>query len=75
VSDTLTILVTIASPIFAAGGAYAATRVHLQWLRRDVDDAHERIDAILRTLMRQRSLSTGMFEALLTDAPATKRRG
>jgi hypothetical protein len=73
-NETLALLVTIISPVFAAGGAYAATRVHLQWLRRDVDDAHQRIDEILRTLMRQRSLSTGMFEALLQHTPVTKRR-
>lgn len=73
-NETLAIVVTLMSPVFAAGGAYAATRVHLQWLRRDVDEAHERIDAILRTLCQQRSLSTGMFEALLHHAPVTKRR-
>lgn len=39
------VLALVASPIFAAGGAYAAVRVKLEWLTADVKRAHSRIDA------------------------------
>jgi hypothetical protein len=48
-----TFLPSLISAAFAAGGAYAATRVHLSWLRKDVDRAqatadraNERIDEL-----------------------------
>lgn len=44
IPDWLQLAAVIASPAFAAGGAYIAVRVNLEWLRRDVDRAHERID-------------------------------
>jgi len=37
-------LQVVLSAAFAAGGAYAAVKVELRWLRRDVDRAHARID-------------------------------
>jgi len=64
-NDTLQIAIAIASPVFAAGGAYAAVRVQLAWLRRDVDDAHQRIDELTQTLMKVWPMSTGKFAALL----------
>lgn len=72
--DALQVLITIGSPLFAAGGAYAAVRVHLQWLRRDVDDAHRRINELTETLMNERALSTGKLKALLTHAHETRPR-
>lgn len=30
--------------VFAAGGAYAAVRVKLDWMKERVDEAHKRID-------------------------------
>lgn len=44
--EWLQLLLLLGSPLFAAGGAYAAVRVELKYLRRDVDRAHQRIDAI-----------------------------
>lgn len=44
IPDWLQLAAVIASPAFAAGGAYIAVRVNLEWLRRDVDRAHARID-------------------------------
>jgi len=29
--------------VFSAGGAYSAVAVNMRWLRRDIDNAHERI--------------------------------
>jgi hypothetical protein len=49
IPDWLQLASVIASPAFAAGGAYMAVHVRLQWLRRDVDRAHERIDEHERT--------------------------
>jgi len=40
----LQIVALVASPIFAAGGAWAAVRIELKYLRRDVDLAHTRLD-------------------------------
>lgn len=72
--DALQVLITIGSPLFAAGGAYAAVRVHMHYLRRDVDDAHVRIDELTKTLMKERALSTGKFQALLSHAHVTRPR-
>lgn len=41
-ADWLQVLLSAA---FAAGGAYAAVRIELNWLRRDVDRLHARQDA------------------------------
>lgn len=74
VIDALQLAAVIGSPVFAAGGAYCAVRVHLAWLRRDVDDvrgqlasaiaevtrAHVRIDG----LVNLESLSTHKLFAL-----------
>lgn len=74
VPDGLQFAAVIGSPIFAAGGAYYAVKVHLAWLRRDVDDlrtqlqhalaecarAHIRIDAIANL----NALSTQKLTAL-----------
>lgn len=46
IPDWLQVVMAIGSPAFAAGGAYMAVRVNLAWLRRDVDRAHQRIDAV-----------------------------
>jgi hypothetical protein len=73
-SEAWQIAITIASPIFAAGGAYAAVRVQLAWLRRDVDDAHARIDELTQTLMKVWPMSTGKFQALLQHAHETRPR-
>jgi outer membrane murein-binding lipoprotein Lpp len=69
----------LASPIFAAGGAYYAVKVHLAWLRRDVDDvraqlagaiaettrAHLRIDSLvnLESLSTQKLLALAKLRA------------
>jgi hypothetical protein len=34
----------VASPIFAAGGAFAAVRVTLKWHEREINRAHWRLD-------------------------------
>jgi hypothetical protein len=34
----LQVFLSLVSAVFAAGGAYAAVRVQLAWLRADVDD-------------------------------------
>jgi hypothetical protein len=48
----LGLLVAIVSPavsaVFAAGGAYAAVRVHLSYLRRGHDDHESRLRALER---------------------------
>lgn len=73
-NETVQLLVAIGSPLFAAGGAYAAVRVHMHYLRRDVDAAHARLDDLTKTLMNERGLSTGKFEALLSHAHPTRPR-
>ena len=73
-NEALQIAIAIGSPLFAAGGAYAAVRVHMQWLRRDVDDAHQRIDELTKTLMQVWPMSTGKFQALLSHAHQTRPR-
>jgi len=48
----------VASPVFAAGGAYAAVRVELRWHRREIDRAHERLnwhDERFLALLRERT--------------------
>lgn len=44
-------LLVIASPIFAAGGAWAGTRVTLHWHRREIERAHARLDEHDRIFM------------------------
>jgi len=44
IPEWLQIASVIASPLFAAGAAYAAVRVELSWHRREIERAHERID-------------------------------
>lgn len=39
-------LQTLIGAAFAAGGAYAAVRVHLYYLRRDIDRIEERVDGL-----------------------------
>lgn len=65
----------VASPIFAAGGAYTAVRVKLDWIRTDLNKAideleqskhdllatNSRIDQLIATL----ALSTQRLRALL----------
>jgi len=47
------LIYSLLSALFAAGGAYAAVKVELRWLRRDTDlnseailRAHKRIDGL-----------------------------
>ena len=42
----LQIAILFASPIFAAGGAFAATRETLRWHQREIDRAHRRLDRL-----------------------------
>jgi len=44
----LQVAALVASPIFAAGGAYAAVRVTLEWHEREITRAHARIDTLER---------------------------
>ncbi len=37
---------SLVAAVFSAAGAWAAVRVELRWLRRDVDSAHSRIDLL-----------------------------
>lgn len=54
--DILFAIVTaVLSAVFAAGGAYAATRVELQALRRDIDRAHTRLDHVDSVLLEHAS--------------------
>lgn len=46
-------LLVIASPIFAAGGAWAGTRVTLHWHRQEIERAHKRLDAHDQIFMDQ----------------------
>lgn len=43
-SPELQLIALIASPLFAAGGAYAGARVLLRWHWYEIRRAHERID-------------------------------
>lgn len=77
--ELLQLAAVIGSPVFAAGGAYYAVRVHLAWLRRDVDDvrgqlagviaetarAHVRIDGLvnLESLSTQKLLALARLRA------------
>lgn len=38
------LLIAVLSALFSFVGSYAATRTHLQYLRRDCDRAHDRLD-------------------------------
>lgn len=42
----------IASPVFAAGGAYAAVKVRLDWHTAEIQRAHARLDRHDELLMR-----------------------
>ena len=45
-SPELQLIALIASPLFAAGGAYAAVRVTLKWHWQEIKRAHARIDRL-----------------------------
>jgi len=63
IPDWLQIVAVGASPIFAAGGAYAAVRVRLEWLRKDVDLAIAGV-ADLNRKVRELEISTRRLVAL-----------
>jgi hypothetical protein len=42
--EWLQVVALVASPLFAAGGAFAATRVTLKWHEREIGRAHARLD-------------------------------
>jgi len=46
--EWLQVVAVLASPIFAAGGAYAAVRVELKWHWSEIRRAHARIDKLER---------------------------
>lgn len=46
-------ILVIASPIFAAGGAYVGVKVELSWQRREIERAHLRLDLHDRLFMDQ----------------------
>ena len=45
--EWLQMMALIASPIFAAGGAYAAVRVELRWHWAEIQRAHARVDQLV----------------------------
>lgn len=49
----LQIAALLCSPAFAAGGAYAATKVTLKWHDREIRRAHKRLDRHDELLMRE----------------------
>lgn len=46
--DAVSVLLLALSPVFAAGGAYMATRVTLRWHWHEIQRAHKRIDRLER---------------------------
>jgi hypothetical protein len=67
-----TVVGAVVSGAFGAGIVYGVIRTRLEWLRSDLNrslgdarDAHERIDELTETLISERGLSTGKFQALL----------
>lgn len=44
--DLAQLVFMVATPVFAAGGAYAATRVTLKWHWSEITRAHARIDRL-----------------------------
>ncbi len=54
----LQVFIAIGSPLFAAGGAYTAVNVKLEWVRADVARIDTRVD----------KLEIAQIEALLREA-------